>query len=563
MFNKAGFVIGDKIMNRIFLLGLLLLCFAIYFNSLNNPFVLDDDGLIVNNPIIKSFKFLPLIFEKSLYSYPMAGREVTFNKMFRPLQLLTYSVDYKVWKLNPMGFHLTNILLHLFNSILIYYLLLIVSKNNILSKTVSILFLVHPIHTSVVSYIAGRADILVCFFMLLSIIGFLQFIKLKLKAFYILSLLSALLALLSRENALLLFLFIALILFIIKTEPKYYLYIIPFIFLDFFYLFLRFFSLGQNALALHASFISLPLRIVNFFNIIPRYLFILLLPLDLHLLRTTSFIMDLSDIRTFFVTIFILLYFVVISRVRKNKLLLFSMLWFLIGITPVFIYLDGYSALNGAMMAESWLYIPSIGFFVIFITCQNILKRLRKILLVSSIIFYSFLTVVNNAYWKSNITLYKQTLEYTSEKNPLRKELIKTYLQYGLYDSALTEIKKFSIYYPNSPELYNFWGNYYFFTGQVNRAIDNYKRALNKDNKFFYASYNLSLCYEKLKQLDTAMNYALECLKINPYYSPNLVQLGDLYAEKKQFIEAKKYYQMALELDPDNQLIQSNIKDAK
>jgi len=585
-------------MNKIFILILCILCSTIYFNSLTNSFVYDDEGLIVNNPVIKYPKFLPLIFKKCLYDYPGLGKDITFDKMYRPLQLLSYAIDYRIWKLNPFGFHLTNVLLHLFNSILIYYLFLIIS-NNTVSKIASTLFLVHPIHTSVVTYIAGRADLLASSFMLLSLIGFLQFIhsqqenfaiheenerkllsinhnipwlksrgsrrliKLRARIYYIASLLSALLALYSRENALLLFIFIALILFFLKAKPKYYLYVIPFILLDLFYILLRFSVLGNHAFVLHPSSISLPLRLVNFFNIIPRYLFILAFPLDLHLFRTTPFISDLVNIKTFFAILFILFYIVLLIRYRHNRLLVFGMLWFLTGIIPVFFSLDGYRMLKEAVMAESWLYFSSVGFFI-FISTQNILKKFNRIIFVSFIAFYGFLTAINNVYWKNNIILYKHISEYIpEERNPVWKNLINSYFKSGLYEDALAEIKKFSIYYPDSAQTYILWGNYYFLTGELNKAVDNYRVALTKDKNNFTIYSNLSLFYKELNQIDEAIDYGLACFKINPYHLDNLIRLGDLYRKKRQFIEANKYYSMALEIDPDNQLIKEKNKECK
>ncbi|MBI3990676.1 MAG: tetratricopeptide repeat protein [Candidatus Omnitrophica bacterium] len=230
---------------------------------------------------------------------------------------------------------------------------------------------------------------------------------------------------------------------------------------------------------------------------------------------------------------------------------------------PVFIYLDGYSVLNAAMMAESWVYIASIGFFIIFTSCLARLKQLGKILLVSIITFYSFLTAVNNAYWKSDIALYEQIVEYTSEANPVRMNLIDAYLKHGLFDDAIGEINKLVIHYPESPQVNNLLGTYYFLTGQTEKAIDTYKKALDADKKFFYAFYNLSLCYEKTKDPDTAIEYALGCLSINPYFSPNLLQLAELYAKKDEPAESKKYYLMALSLDPDNQRIKDKVKNGK
>ncbi len=546
-------------MNKIFILILCVLCFVIYSNSLTNGFVYDDEVLIVNNPVIKYPKLLPLIFKKCLYDYPGIGKDITFDKMYRPLQVLSYALDYRIWKLNPLGFHLANVLLHLFNTILIYYLLLIIS-NNTVSKIVSILFLVHPVHTSVVAYISGRADLLTAFFMLLSLIGFLQFIKLKSKTYYIASLLSALFALYSRENALILFIFIILILFFLKAKAKYYLYVIPFIFLDLFYILSRFLALGHYAFVLHPSLISLPLRIVNFFNIIPRYLFILVFPLDLHLFRTTPFIRGLPDIKTFFAILFILFYIALIIRYRQNRFLVFGTLWFLVGIIPVFFSLDGYRMLREAVMAESWIYFSSIGFFI-FVSGQNILKKFNRVLLVSFIAFYGFLTVLNNLYWKNNIILYKHISQYISEeRNPAWKNLINSYFKAGLYEKALDEINKFSIYYPDSTESYILWGNYYFLTGDLNKAVDNYKLALSQGRNNFAIYSNLSLFYKELNQLDKAIDSGLACFRLNPYLTDNLVRLGDLYSKKRQFIEANKYYYMALEIEPDSRLIKERIK---
>lgn len=543
-------------MNKIFILILCVLCFVIYSNSLTNGFVYDDEALIVNNPVIKYPKLLPLIFKKCLYDYPGIGKDITFDKMYRPLQLLSYTIDYRIWKLNPLGFHLANVLLHLFNSILIYYLLLIIS-NNTVSKIVSILFLVHPVHTSVVTYIAGRADLLAAFFMLLSLIGFSQFIKLKSKTYYIASLLSALLALYSRENTLILFIFIILILFFLKAKAKYYFYVIPFILLDLFYILSRILILGHHAFVLHPSLISLPLRILNFFNIIPRYLFILVFPLDLHLFRTTPFIRDLLGIKTFFAVLFILFYIALIMRYRQNRLLVFGMLWFLTGIIPVFFSLDGYRMLREAVMAESWIYFSSIGFLIfIFVSTQNILKKFNRVLLVSFIAFYGFLTALNNLYWKSNIILYKHISQYISEeRNPAWKNLINSYFKAGLYEKALNEIKKFSNYYPDSAETYILWGNYYFFIGELNKAVDSYNAALSQDRKNFAIYSNLSLFYKELNQLDKAIDSGLACFRINPNLVDNLIRLGDLYSKKRQFAEANKYYYMALEIEPDSRLL--------
>ncbi|MFA5411328.1 MAG: tetratricopeptide repeat protein [Candidatus Omnitrophota bacterium] len=548
-------------MNKLFIFGLSLLCFAIYFNSLNNDFILDDYALVVNNPLIKSAKSLGQIFKISPYDAAVMDRDISYDKMYRPLQLLSYSIDYKIWGLNPSGFRLTNILLHLINSILIYYLFSLIFNVNI-AKIISLFFAVHPLNTSVVVYIAGRADLLASFFMLFSIILFFRFIQSKKKIYYLLSFVSAAFALLSRENALLLSGFIFLFLFFLKARPKEFFFVIPFIILNVSYICLRVILFGGQGMVLHPSFMPLPLRFLNFFNIVPRYLLLLLLPLDLHLFRVTPFIGQIIGLKSGLSAGFIFLYLFLIIKFRNNRLLFFSMLWFLFWLIPVFFYLDGYSILGQAMMAENWLYLSSAGFFAGFVFIRKAFKNLGKALIISAAIFYGFLTTVNNSLWKNGLVFYRNILEYTSKGNPLRKNLIKEYLNRGLYEDALAEIKKFSLDFPGSEDLYIFQGNYYYETGRINAAIENYGKALRK-NKNLYAYYDLSLCYEKLGQLDKAVYFATEAVKMKPHYLAALVQLGDLYSQKKEFNQAERYYRAALEIEPGNKIVQDKIKNAK
>lgn len=547
--------------NRIFILVLTILVSAVYFNSLNHNFVLDDEGLILKNPLIKSDKLFPLIFKTGLYDYSDKARTgIAYDKMYRPLQLLTYVWDYKIWGQNPTGFHLTNIFIHLINCILVYYLFSLFF-DSACARIISILFAVHPIQVSVVGYIGARADLLVCFFMLLSMILFFRFIKAQGKGYYLLSLTAASLALLCRENALILFMFIALILFAVKAKPRIFLSVLSFFALGIIYLAARSILLGPGALRLHPAFISLPLRIVNFLQIVPRYISLLILPLNLHMFRTTPFITSLFEIRVIFILLFVLSSIWFLIRLRSNKLLSFSISWFLIGLIPVFFFLDGYPGLDQAMMAESWVYLSSAGFFGLFAILGY--KNLGRILITLLIIIYALFTLINNLSWNNNIIIYRNILKYTSERNPIRKHLAREYLRAGLYQDAWRQIKKFAFYYPEYSERYVLEGDYYYARNQIPEAIESYNTSLILNKYNFLTFYNLSLCFAKLKQPDKAMEYALESTRLNPYYLDGLALLGDLYKEKGQYSESIKYYRRSQEIDPGNKRIREKLNDEK
>ena len=150
--------LNSKELLLIFLLGI-----AVYFNSFWVNFIWDDSALISNNYLIRSFTNIPKIFSTNL-SYQ---RDI----FYRPLQNFTYTIDFFLYKFNYRGYHLSNILLHIFVVILSFRLLFILTQNKILSNFTSLLYLVCPLWVESVTYISGRADILMAIFIFLSFIS--------------------------------------------------------------------------------------------------------------------------------------------------------------------------------------------------------------------------------------------------------------------------------------------------------------------------------------------------------------------------------------------------------
>lgn len=479
-------------------LCLFFICFCLYFNAFSNGFVFDDKALVVSNPLLKSPKPFSQIFRTGLYDF-WAG-PTAYDRMYRPLQVLTYWIDYQIWGLKPFGFRLTNILLHSFNAVLLYYLLSLIFKGNGLPGFVSILFFVHPLNSSVAVYISSRGDLLSSFFMLLSMVFFLKYIRKdepRKIGSYALSLFAASAALLCRENAVILFSFIALIMVTEKVKPRDYRLVIPFVLVDIAYFSLRFCIFGSSGLFMHPEILSLPLRVVNFFNIVFRYLLLLFLPLGLHLFRGTPFILSPTAANAMVIWLGILLFAVIITKSRNNKAICFGVFWFLLGLVPVLFLLDGYPMFHQAMMAESWVYLPSAGFLILFTSLLGRFKNIRLIVLYVFVIFYGLLTVANNAYWNNDLLVHKRIVEYNPEPNPVRKDLIDDYLASGLYEDALREVKKFSSYCPATALSDMVWGNYYFATGQIAKAAESYTLVLSKSpGKNFFLYQRLNLCYK-------------------------------------------------------------------
>ncbi len=148
-----------------------LLLFApllVYMNSLQNGFVFDDKFVLEQNPYVRDMGNIPSYFvsSKTQSSYDM--------KNYRPLRQVMFTLEYRLFGLNPAPYHMSNILLHALNGLLLFLFLNHLGLSHLSAFLASILFAVHPVNTEAVANVTGRTDLLFFFFY---IIGLLLYLK--------------------------------------------------------------------------------------------------------------------------------------------------------------------------------------------------------------------------------------------------------------------------------------------------------------------------------------------------------------------------------------------------
>jgi hypothetical protein len=193
----------------IFILVYLAAILFIFLPAMEGDFLWDDKLFISENPNILGSTFL-----QNFLTSPFGGNvgldenSVLLNRVmqfYRPMTSLSYWLDFKVWWLNPAGFHLTNILLHLLNTIFLYLILVQLGMGRIPAFMSGLLFALFPLHFENVSWITGRTDLLSFMFAALSVLFFITYFKKKKYPSLIVSSFFLLLALLSKENSLMIF----------------------------------------------------------------------------------------------------------------------------------------------------------------------------------------------------------------------------------------------------------------------------------------------------------------------------------------------------------------------
>jgi Flp pilus assembly protein TadD len=146
--------------------ALIALCFASHAPALRAGFVWDDTALILRDPLIRSWRLIPEQFQHFLFT------DATPSNFYRPLQRVTYTLEYWAGVFQPSLFHFTNVLLHAGAAIALFAFSLaflelgdpIERRRLIVAGVVAVVWVLHPLHSAVVDYVAGRADSLAALF---------------------------------------------------------------------------------------------------------------------------------------------------------------------------------------------------------------------------------------------------------------------------------------------------------------------------------------------------------------------------------------------------------------
>lgn len=147
-----------------FAAAIVVLSCVAYWGGLDNGFTnWDDNWLITENRHIREISWHSL---QAMFN-PMAPREELGNE-YLPLRDLSYAINYALDQYNPRGYHATNLLLHIFNSLLVMLLAVRLTGRRWIGGLAGLLFAVHPVHVEAVSWLSSRKDLLSTFFMLLS-----------------------------------------------------------------------------------------------------------------------------------------------------------------------------------------------------------------------------------------------------------------------------------------------------------------------------------------------------------------------------------------------------------
>lgn len=545
------------------ILFLIFITLAVFWQLPSHEFVNIDDGVYVtNNPHIKeglSIKSLKWAF-------------TSFHAEFwHPVTWLSYMLDFELYGMNPGGYLLTNLLLHIVNTLLLFLFLNKTTGCLWRSALVAALFAVHPLHVESVAWIAERKDLLSTLFWMLTLLFYAHYVNHPKWSRYAGFSLCFILGLMAKPMLVTL----PFVLLLVDYWPlgrfsslKQDSHEKPFnrkkvfeAFIEKIPLFMISILFGIIAIIAQKSgrglaspeLFPIITRLANALTAYTGYLRKTFYPFDLAVFYPYAFQFDLWRI----ILSFSLLIFITLTAVyfiKKFPYFITGWLWFLGTLVPVI----GVVKFGGAFaMADRYTYIPLIGVFVIFawggydvMHRTGLKKAFISILAGICILFIMMSAWMQVTHWKNSIALFHHALEVTKRNFLAHKNLGRAYIDQGRIDLALPHFQNALDIEPENPTAHLNIGTCYLFYGEFDKAVTHFQKALTLYPAYTKAMVNLEKALSAQKNMDLAISIVKTAIQLNEKDPIPHKNLGDLFKKKGDWDKAVWHYKKAVELKP-------------
>lgn len=531
----------------------------VHSSGLNNEFTnYDDDKNVTQNEDIYD------IGAKNVYQFFTKD----YMGVYVPLTMLSYAVDNKLWGMNANKFHLTSLVIHLFNVCLVYFLILQMVPRMEVAAIAALLFAVHPINVEGIVWITSRSSLLYSLFYLGALISYTYYVQKDKKVYLLFSFLLFIFSALSKNAAVILPLTLVLMdaYYKRKMTIKSVAEKIPFFIV----------SLGIGILTLRirkdAGMIDMPFTysfIDRFFLAcysLTIYLFHVIIPYNFSAVYSYPFKSANLLPPLFYISpVFLLMIIYFLFKVKTFKReLLWGGAFFLVNLLLVLSTL-----LEDGFIANRYAYIPYIGLFFIIgflysgikgntIRVNEWVKTLLPFILTACVFLLSIVTFTRNEKWKDSITLWNDVLE----KNP---DCSFAYVGRANYKFLQKDLKGAIEDYTVALKLNPIYKPVYYFRSLAEYNNKDYKNAISDCSAAIRLDTNYALAYQQrgLILMEHIQDYSLAMRDFNKAISIKPTDmaynnLGILNGMLKRYPEAIANLNKAIELNPKNDIALKN-----
>jgi len=543
----------------------------------------DDDKYVTENPHVTG--------GMTLQSVVWAFTRPHFY-MWHPLTSLSHLLDYELFGLNPFGHHLTSLLLHIANVLLVFRVLKRLTGAVWPSAFVAAIFGVHPLQVESVAWVAERKNVLSALFWMLTIAAYVRFTERPNIGRYSLVVLTFSLGLMAKPVVVTLPCALLLLdywplqrlqwrhqsrdehsphtgsakaghqqLSLLRLLGEK----IPLFILTAVVSAITYIAQQRGGVVSELKSIPVSYRAANAVISYATYIAKMIWPSNLAVFYPHPG-GDFSAVRlAASVVLLVAISVCCVYFFGSRKYLATGWLWYLGVLVPVI----GLVQAGAQARADRYMYVPMVGLLVMVAwgagdlaakrRYRGVMSALLAVVIVSAAMVCASLQL---RHWQNSLTLFTHTLNVTRNNYVIHNNYANILRDSGKVDEAIEHYTRCLQLSSDSPEAHNNLGNALAAKGKMDEAIAHYEKAIElvgnqKPGRYLppvlaEAHYNLAEALRIQKRFDGAVEHYAEALKLKPTDLDILHGFGLTLAELKRFDEAVKYYNKMLELEPSN-----------
>ncbi len=541
-----------------FILAVTLIC---YIPNFKNGFVYWDDNIyILNNPYIYSLGIRNLMNIFSTY----------FMANYHPLTMLSYAIEYSIAGKSAFIYHFTNVLFHLLNTTLVFIfvrrLFLMLEQNNpnkqnlVIPVISALLFGVHPLHVESVGWISERKDVIYAFFFLLALIKYLRYVSTQKPLHYLVTIFLFILSLLSKGMAVSFAVCIIAVDYVLKrglTSGKVIIEKIPFLILSIIFGIIAISAQRYADAIIENVHFSLWDKISFASYALVQYIIKLLVPYKLvHFYPYPQKINgQFPQFYYYFPVILMFGTAVILYLMRKSRILIFGLLFFIINIFLVLRLVP----LGDTIMADRYTYLSSIGIYIIIALSANYLLtrylQFKKLVIACVVIYASVLgyqTYMRTKVWTDSFSLWNDA----SKKYPGNSVIILNrgiaLEKNGKPEEALKDYFRSAELNPKNDASYTNIGNIKLAKGDIAGSIKEYSKAISINPRNKKALSNRGKVLIDVGRYNEALSDLNKAIEIDPIYVNAYNSRGVAKFYLNNYNEAIEDFNAVIRLNPNH-----------
>ncbi|MGA1825344.1 MAG: tetratricopeptide repeat protein [bacterium] len=534
----------------------LIIAILTVYHVWNHAFInLDDNVYVTENKNVTT----GLTLNNLLWSFRTAHAA-----NWHPLTWLSHMLDCQLYGMDAGSHHSTSVLIHIFNSLLLFLIFWKMTGDVWQCGFVATIFALHPLHVESVAWIAERKDVLSAFFWMLTLWSYVRYSEQPDSKKYIITLCLFILGLMAKPMLVTLpFVLLLLDYWPLKRFHSFHSFVekIPFFIVSGISSIITFFAQQGGGAVRSLAIYPLSVRIGNALVSYVQYLWKMIFPYHLTVLYPHPGMPPGWKIAGAFLLL-VFIFLLAIMTVKKHPYLMIGWLWYIGTLVPVI----GLVQVGSQAMADRYTYLPLIGISIIIAWGVPSLIptwRYKRVVFaaIAAVLFSAFMAVTHLqvGYWKNSITLFKHAIESTTENYQAHHNLGVAFADQKNFDEAIKHYSEALRIHPDFAIAHNNLGNALREQGRDREAIEHYYEALSIDPNHALSHYNLGRALKEQGNISEAIEHYLDALRIQPGFVLAHNNLGNALKEQGKISEAIEQYYMALRVDPCHALSHFNL----